>query len=61
MRMFISDIPLTVTGSGKNVSYSAFPGFNPLTGWYAGSGIQGQPPEQGEEIINGFHCFQPIK
>jgi outer membrane receptor protein involved in Fe transport len=39
--VFISDIPLTVTGTGKNVSYSAFPGFNPLTGWYAGSGIQG--------------------
>ena len=39
--LFISDIPLAVTGTGKNVSYSAFPGFNPLTGWYAGSGIQG--------------------
>jgi outer membrane receptor protein involved in Fe transport len=39
--VFISDIPLVATGSGKNVSYSAFPGFNPLTGWFAGSGIQG--------------------
>jgi outer membrane receptor protein involved in Fe transport len=39
--LFIADIPLTVSGTGKNVSYSAFPGFNPLTGWYAGSGIQG--------------------
>jgi hypothetical protein len=39
--LFIADIPLTVTGTGKNVSYSSFPGFNPLTGWYAGSGIQG--------------------
>src|SRR6202522_3652105 len=39
--VFISDIPLVATGTGKNVSYSAFPGFNPLTGWYAGSGIQG--------------------
>jgi outer membrane cobalamin receptor len=39
--LFISDLPLAVSGTGKNVSYSAFPGFNPLTGWYAGSGIQG--------------------
>jgi outer membrane receptor protein involved in Fe transport len=39
--VFISDIPLVATGTGKNVSYSAFPGFNPLTGWFAGSGIQG--------------------
>jgi outer membrane receptor protein involved in Fe transport len=39
--VFISDIPLVATGTGKNVTYSAFPGFNPLTGWFAGSGIQG--------------------
>jgi outer membrane receptor protein involved in Fe transport len=39
--LFIADIPLVATGTGKNVSYSGFPGFNPLTGWYAGSGIQG--------------------
>ena len=39
--LFISDIPLVATGSGKSVSYSAFPGFNPLTGYYAGSAIQG--------------------
>ena len=39
--LFIADIPLTVSGTGKNASYSSFPGFNPLTGWYAGSGIQG--------------------
>jgi outer membrane cobalamin receptor len=39
--LFISDIPLVATGTGKNVTYSAFPGFNALTGWYAGSGIQG--------------------
>lgn len=39
--LFISDIPLVATGTGKNVSYSAFPGFNPLTGWFAGSAIQG--------------------
>ena len=32
--LFISDIPLMATGTGKNVTYSAFPGFNPLTGWY---------------------------
>jgi outer membrane receptor protein involved in Fe transport len=39
--VFIADIPLVATGTGKNVTYSAFPGFNPLTGWFAGSGIQG--------------------
>ncbi len=39
--LFIADIPLVASGTGKNVSYSAFPGFNPLTGWFAGSGIQG--------------------
>jgi outer membrane receptor protein involved in Fe transport len=39
--LFIADVPLVATGSGKDVSYSAFPGFNPLTGWFAGSAIQG--------------------
>jgi outer membrane receptor protein involved in Fe transport len=39
--LFIADIPLVASGTGKNVSYSGFPGFNPLTGWFAGSGIQG--------------------
>jgi hypothetical protein len=39
--LFIADIPLVASGSGKGVSYSAFPGFNPLTGWFAGSAIQG--------------------
>jgi outer membrane cobalamin receptor len=39
--LFIADVPLVATGTGKNVSYSAFPGFNPLTGWFAGSAIQG--------------------
>src|SRR5580658_9491010 len=39
--LFIADIPLVATGSGKNVSYTAFPGFNPLTGWFAGSATQG--------------------
>jgi len=39
--LFIADIPLVATGTGKSVTYSAFPGFNPLTGWFAGSGIQG--------------------
>jgi hypothetical protein len=39
--LFIADIPLVATGTGKNVSYSAFPGFNPMTGWFAGTGIQG--------------------
>jgi hypothetical protein len=39
--LFVADIPLVASGSGKGVSYSAFPGFNPLTGWFAGSAIQG--------------------
>jgi hypothetical protein len=39
--LFVADIPLVASGSGKNVTYSAFPGFNPLTGWFAGSAIQG--------------------
>ena len=39
--LFIADIPLVATGTGKSVSYSAFPGFNPMTGWFAGTGIQG--------------------
>jgi outer membrane receptor protein involved in Fe transport len=39
--LFVADIPLIATGSGKDVSYSAFPGFNPLTGWFAGSANQG--------------------
>jgi iron complex outermembrane receptor protein len=39
--LFVADIPLLSSGTGKNTSYSAFPGFNPLTGWFAGSGIQG--------------------
>ena len=39
--LFITDIPLSVSGSGSGTSYSAFPGFNPLTGYYAGSALQG--------------------
>jgi outer membrane receptor protein involved in Fe transport len=39
--LFITDMPLSVTGSGTGVHYSGFPGFNPLTGWYAGSAVQG--------------------
>jgi outer membrane cobalamin receptor len=39
--LFITDIPLTVTGTGSSTSYSSFPGFNALTGYYAGSALQG--------------------
>lgn len=39
--LFITDIPLSVTGSGSSTSYSSFPGFNALTGYYAGSALQG--------------------
>ncbi len=39
--LFITDIPVTVTGSGTSQSVSAFPGFNPNTGTFAGSGLRG--------------------
>ena len=39
--LFITDIPVTVTGSGKSESVSGFPGFNPNTGTFAGSGLRG--------------------
>src|SRR3984893_13813026 len=39
--LFITDIPVTVTGSGKSQSVSGFPGFNPNTGTFAGSGLRG--------------------
>src|SRR6202051_4652449 len=37
--LFITDVPLTVSAAGKNVS--AFPGFNPLTGTFAGNALRG--------------------
>jgi hypothetical protein len=39
--LFITDIPVTVTGTGKNQTVSGFPGFNPNTGTFAGSGLRG--------------------
>ena len=39
--LFITDIPVNVTGSGNSISVSAFPGFNPNTGTFAGSGLRG--------------------
>ena len=37
--LFITDVPLTVSADGKNVS--GFPGFNPLTGTFAGNALRG--------------------
>ncbi|MDB6084747.1 MAG: TonB-dependent receptor [Gammaproteobacteria bacterium] len=39
--LFITDVPVTVTGNGSGQSVSAFPGFNPNTGTFAGSGLRG--------------------
>ncbi len=39
--LFITDIPVTVSGTGKNQTVSGFPGFNPNTGTFAGSGLRG--------------------
>jgi outer membrane receptor protein involved in Fe transport len=39
--LFITDIPVTVSGTGNSQSVSAFPGFNPNTGTFAGSGLRG--------------------
>ncbi|HEY0342474.1 MAG TPA: TonB-dependent receptor, partial [Steroidobacteraceae bacterium] len=39
--LFITDIPVTVSGTGKSQSVSAFPGFNPNTGTFAGDGLRG--------------------
>ncbi len=38
--LFVTDIPVVVSGSGSNQSVSGFPGFNPNTGTFAGSGIR---------------------
>ena len=39
--LFITDIPVTVSGTGNSQSVSAFPGFNPNTGTFAGDGLRG--------------------
>ena len=39
--LFITDIPLTARGTGTGTTYGSFPGFNALTGYYAGSALQG--------------------
>jgi outer membrane receptor protein involved in Fe transport len=39
--LFITDIPVTVNGTGKSQSISAFPGFNPNNGTFAGDGLRG--------------------
>ena len=39
--LFITDVPLVASGTGTNTSYSSFPGFNALTGYYAGNATQG--------------------
>jgi len=39
--LFITDIPVTVSGTGNGQSVSAFPGFNPHTGTFAGSALRG--------------------
>jgi outer membrane receptor protein involved in Fe transport len=39
--LFITDIPVTVTGNGKDQSVSAFPGFDPNHGTFAGDGLRG--------------------
>jgi len=39
--LFITDIPVTVSGTGNGQSVSAFPGFDPHTGTFAGSALRG--------------------
>lgn len=39
--LFITDVPVTVSGTGKSQSVSAFPGFNPNNGTFAGDGLRG--------------------
>src|SRR5262245_4557034 len=38
--LLITDIPVTVSGNGTSQSVSAFPGFNPNRGTFAGSGLR---------------------
>ena len=44
--LFITDIPVTVSGEGTDQSVSGFPGFNPNTGTFAGSGLRGISVQQ---------------
>jgi outer membrane receptor protein involved in Fe transport len=39
--LFITDVPVSVSGQGKSLSVSAFPGFNPNRGTFAGDGLRG--------------------
>ena len=39
--LFITDIPVTVSGTGKSQSVSGYPGFNPNTGTFAGDALRG--------------------
>lgn len=39
--LFITDIPVTVSGNGKDQTISGFPGFNPHSGTFAGDGLRG--------------------
>jgi hypothetical protein len=39
--LFVTDIPVSVTGTGSSQTVSGFPGFNPNTGTFAGSGLRG--------------------
>lgn len=66
--LFITDVPVSVSGEGKDLSVSAFPGFNPHTGTFAGDGLRGisvqeapgAPPVTGD-LANGrganLHMF----
>ena len=38
--LFVTDIPVVVAGTGSRQSVSGFPGFNPNTGTFAGSGLR---------------------
>ena len=53
--LFITDIPVTVSGTGTGQSVSAFPGFNPNTGTFAGSGLRGISVQEapGAPPVNG--------
>jgi len=39
--LFITDVPVSVSGNGKDQSVSAFPGFDPNHGTFAGDGLRG--------------------
>jgi outer membrane cobalamin receptor len=44
--LFITDIPVTVSGEGKDQSVAAFPGFDPNHGTFAGDGLRGISVQQ---------------